>query len=151
VILAWGGLVLELAMALVLIAVVPLVVTFAVPYDEERQTTGLTSGSIDAAGRGFKGGEPNEAEGERVLVSWKQVDGAGEVVRFSGEEMRRMSAREGDLVYISDRRRWLGGLKSIHSVLGPPHEEAGVVHLSGEQIETGLFVEGRVLVAEKEM
>ena len=62
-----------------------------------------------------------------------------------------MNAHPGDLVYLSDKRKWLGGLKSIHSVFGKPHDESGMVYLTSEQISHGLFVSGRILEAEKEM
>ena len=65
--------------------------------------------------------------------------------------MEGMNAQPGDLVYLSDKRKWLGGLKSIHSVFGKPHDEPGVVYLTSEQISHGLFVSRRILEAEKEM
>jgi SSS family solute:Na+ symporter len=62
-----------------------------------------------------------------------------------------MSANVGDLVYLSDKRKWLGGLKSIHSTYGEIHNEDGVVYMGTRNIETGLFDKGRILIAEKEM
>jgi len=130
---------------------VPLVVTYFVQYDEEKQTRGLTAGSIEEARKFFKDGEPNDKEGEKVFVHFKQAEGKESVVCFSKESMERMNAHPGDLVYLSDKRKWLGGLKSIHSVFGKPHDEPGVVYLTSEQISHGLFVSGRILEAEKEM
>ena len=66
-------------------------------------------------------------------------------------DMGKMKANVGDLIYLSDKRKWLGGLKSIHSVFGEPHDEDGQVYLTSDQIRHGLFVEGKVLVGEKEM
>ena len=65
--------------------------------------------------------------------------------------MDKMAAEVGDLVYVSDSRKWLGGLKSIHSVYGEPHEEEGIVYISEEQLANGQFVEEKSLTAEKEM
>ena len=62
-----------------------------------------------------------------------------------------MAANKGDLVYVSDSRKWLGGLKSIHSVYGEPHEEGGIVYISEEQLGHGQFVKDKSLIAEKEM
>jgi len=62
-----------------------------------------------------------------------------------------MAAEVGDLVYVSDSRKWLGGLKSIHSVYGEPHEEQGIIYISKEQLEHGQFVEDKSVTAEKEM
>ena len=134
-----------------IIILVPFIVTYFVQYDEEKNTKGLIAGSIGEARRYFKDGEPNDEEGEKVFVHWKQIDGDTAVVRFSTEDMAKMKAQPGDLVYLSDKRKWLGGLKSIHSVFGEPHDEPGVVYITGEQIGHGLFVPGRILEAEKEM
>ena len=65
--------------------------------------------------------------------------------------MDKMAAEVGDLVYVSDSRKWLGGLKSIHSVYGEPHEEEGIVYISEEQLGHGQFVKDKSLTAEKEM
>ncbi|MFQ6609048.1 MAG: sodium:solute symporter [Fidelibacterota bacterium] len=126
-------------------------VTFLTSSKEHKQIEGLTVWSLEKAREFFKGGKPNDAEGEKVDVSWKVVEGQEEVVRFSRVEMERMKAEKGDLVYLSDKRKWLGGLKSIHSVFGEPHDEPGIVYLSSEQEKSGLFIEGRILEAEKEM
>jgi SSS family solute:Na+ symporter len=65
--------------------------------------------------------------------------------------MVKMKANIGDLVYISDARKWLGGLKSIHSVLGEPHYEDGIVYVTEEHVNQGQFVIGKLLEAENEM
>jgi len=62
-----------------------------------------------------------------------------------------MAAEVGDLVYISDARKYLGGLKSVHSTYGEPHNEDGIVYITQEHIDQGQFVKGKVLTAEKEM
>jgi SSS family solute:Na+ symporter len=72
-------------------------------------------------------------------------------MQFSKREMSEMQAHPGDLVYISDKRQWLGGLKSAHSVYGEPHDEDGIVYLTPDLVEAGLLAEGRELRAEKEM
>jgi SSS family solute:Na+ symporter len=65
--------------------------------------------------------------------------------------MEKMAADVGDLVYISDKRKWLGGLKSLHSRYGEPHDEDGIVYITKNHLQHGLFVEGKILEAEKEM
>ena len=62
-----------------------------------------------------------------------------------------MTAEVGDLVYLSDKRKWLGGLRSIHSEYGEPHDEEGIVYINRDHLDHGLFDEGRSLIAEKEM
>ena len=66
-------------------------------------------------------------------------------------DMKRMKAKKGDLVYLSDSRKWLGGLKSIHSSFDKSHNEDGIVYLSSSLIEKGLFIDNKILTAEKEM
>ena len=99
----------------------------------------------------FKGSKPNDKQGENVEVSWIVNKVQGDVVNFSKQDMDRMAANKGDLVYVSDSRKRLGGLKSIHSVYGEPHEEEGIVYISEEQLAHGQFVKEKSLTAEKEM
>ena len=130
---------------------VALVTTFYVKYDAEAQTAGLTIWSVHKAKEWFKGRKLNEREGENVKAHFKIVEGDEDVINFSRKDMNKMAAEPGDLVYISDTRKWLGGLKSCHSVYGEPHDEDGIVYFRKLHLGKGLFVEGRLLEAEKEM
>jgi len=49
--------------------------------------------------------------------------------------MAKMKANIGDLVYLTDNRKFFGGLKSIHSVFGEPHNEDGIVYVTEDHIE----------------
>lgn len=130
---------------------VALITTHFVKYDPEAQTAGLTIWSIHKAKEWFKGRKLNEKEGETIKVHFKVIDGDEDEINFSHKDMKRMEAEPGDLVYISDTRKWLGGLKSCHTVYGKPHDEDGVVYIRNLHLEKGLFVPGRLLEAEKEM
>ena len=99
----------------------------------------------------FKGSEPNDEVGEKIEVDCKINNQDDSKIYFSKKDMKRMSANPGDLVYLCDKRKWLGGLKSIHSVYGDPHNDDGIVYINQSQSETGLFSDGYILVAEKEM
>jgi len=136
------------------IMILPLIVNYyVVGYDVETHTKGLTASSIQDARRFFKGSEPNDAEGEKVYVKYKIVESDldADVIRFSKDDMRDMAAKKGDLVYLCDKRKWLGGLKSIHSIYGEPHNENGVVYINVEQKKSGIFADGKILIAEKEL
>ena len=134
------------------IIILPLVVNYyVVGYDEETHTKGLTASSIQDARRFFKGSEPNDTEGEKVQVNFKVIEGEVDTIRFSKDDMNAMSANQGDLVYLCDKRKWLGGLKSIHSVYGEPHNENGIAYISDEQKKSGIFAVGKILIAEKEL
>ncbi len=147
-----GSIGLLFTLTLLMTACVAVITTFYVKYDEEAQTAGLTIWSIRQAKEWFKGRKLNEREGEIIRVHWKLSESDDEdVINFSKRDMQKMAAEAGDLVYISDTRKWLGGLKSCHTVYGQPHEEDGVVYIRNLHIGKGLFVKGRILEAEKEM
>jgi solute:Na+ symporter, SSS family len=134
-----------------LIVAVAIISTYLIKYDEEKQLDGLTAWSVAKAKEFFKGSKINNAEGEVIKVKWKIKEGEDGFVNFSENDMKRMAANEGDLVYICDARKYLGGLKSVHSVYGKPHSEDGVVYLSDEDFQNGVFVKGRPVTGEKEM
>lgn len=134
-----------------LIPLISIPATYFTNYDPEAQTDGLTAWSIPRAMELFKGGKINDEEGEKIKVNWKLKSGDDNTINFSVNDMKRMKSNAGDLVYISDARFWLGGLKSIHSVYGEPHNEDGILLINEEQKLSGQFVEGKILSAEKEM
>tara|TARA_Y100000588_G_scaffold204727_1_gene218508 strand:- start:96 stop:2186 length:2091 start_codon:yes stop_codon:yes gene_type:complete len=134
-----------------IIVLVPIIVTYHSDYDEESSTKGLTVYSINEAKLAFKGSKVNEKLGETVEVNFFVSDHEQDEVMFSKNDLLKLGAEVGDLVYLSDKRKWLGGLKSIHSKIGKPHNEDGKVYLSEDQIDHGLFDKGKMLIAEKEM
>lgn len=144
-------LVVLLILAFVLIALVAITSAYYVPNTEERKNTGLTIWDVRSLKEMFKGGKVNDREGEKAIVSWKLRDDQNDLVHFSKKEMELMAAEVGDLVYISDKRKWLGGLKSFHSKYGEPHDENGIVYITKNHLKHSLFDEGKLLEAEKEM
>lgn len=140
-----------LFMVLVMIISVPLIVNYYVKYDEANSVMGLTAWSISVAKEWFKGSKVNEEEGEIVTVNFKIRDDESDTMNFSSEDMKLMKANVGDLVYLCDKRKYLGGLKSVHSVFGEPHNEKGVVYINDEHLKQGVFINGKPLTAEKEM
>ena len=134
-----------------IIVLVPIIVTYYSDYDEESSTKGLTVYSINEAKLAFKGSKVNEKLGETIEVNFFVSDHEQDEVMFSKNDLLKLGAEVGDLVYLSDKRKWLGGLKSIHSKIGKPHNEDGKVYLSEDQIDHGLFDKGKMLIAEKEM
>ena len=151
VIIGTGGLGSDTLFTVLIVIVVPLLTVYFVDYKESEATKGLIASSIFEAKFMFKGSEPNDEVGEKIEVDCKIKDQDDSKIYFSKKDMKRMSAKLGDLVYLCDKRKWLGGLKSIHSVYGEPHNEDGIVYINQSQSETGLFSDGYILVAEKEM
>ena len=146
-----GSLILLLIIALLMTILIILSAGYYIKYDEAASTDGLTAWSIKRAKELFKGRKLNEIEGEKVKVRWKIKEGEEETINFSESDMEKMKAEQGDLVYISDVRKYLGGLKSVHSVYGKPHNEDGIVYITEEYQKRGLFVKDKILIAEKEM
>ena len=132
-------------------ASVGVIVSFLTAPPTKEKVNGLTVYDVAKLKANFKGGKINENEGEIVIVDWEISDSDENVIKFSKNDMERMKAEVGDLVYLCDNRKWLGGLKSIHSVYGNPHDTDGVVIITNEQQQSGLFDKGRKLFGEKEM
>ena len=151
VIIGTGDLGTDTLFTVLIVIVVPLLTVYFVEYKESEATKGLIASSILDAKFMFKGSEPNYEVGEKTEVIFKIKDQDDSKIYFSKKDMKRMSAQSGDLVYLCDKRKWLGGLKSIHSVYGEPHNDDGIVYINQSQSETGLFSGDYKLVAEKEM
>ena len=115
------------------------------------KTEGLTVWSLDKTREFFKGSAPNDRPGQLIKVQWAIKEGDMDTVEFSINDMEVMAADVGDLVYLADERKWLGGLKSIHSVYGDPHTEDGTVYITQAHVEMGIFDPKRKLRAEKEL
>lgn len=141
----------SLPLTLIMTFLIGLISTYYIKYDPVAQTEGLTAWSIHRAKEMFKGKKLNEKEGETIKIIWRKKKDESDTVNFSKKDMQRMEAEPGDLVYLCDARWYLGGLKSIHTVYGEPHEEDGVVYLNKDHLMNSQFVEGKYLTAEKEM
>lgn len=146
-----GGVWFLAVISIIMSWLIALSVTYFVKYDEVKNTEGLTTWSIAKAKEMFKGGKLNEREGKIIKVNWKLKESEDDLIYFSKNDMEKMAADPGDLVYLSDKRKYLGGLKSIHSVYGEPHNEDGIVYINTEHLESGIFSKDRLLTAEKEM
>ena len=117
----------------------------------EMKTEGLTVWSLDKTREFFKGSAPNDRPGQSIKVQWALKEGDKDTVGFSINDMEVMAADVGDLVYLADERKWLGGLKSIHSGYGDSHMEDGTVYITQAHVEMGMFDPERKLRAEKEL
>jgi len=146
-----GKLITDTIFSILIVTMVPILTGFFVEYNYSNATKGLVASSIAEARFMFKGSKPNDQAGQKIEVNYILKDQDEAKIYFSKQDMKRMSAEPGDLVYLCDKRKWLGGLKSIHSIYGDPHNEDGVVYITKGQSESGLFSDGHILVAEKEM
>lgn len=153
-IMAWfnlGPFYLVLTTTLLMTVLVALSAQYYIHFDTNVHLQGLTIWSIHKAKEFFKGGKVNEREGEIVKANWKARTDNEDFVSVSVEDMKKMEAEVGDLAYICDARKILGGLKSVHSKFGTPHNEPGIIYVSTEHRLTALFQEFKPVTVEKEM
>ena len=130
---------------------VGIIVTFFTKSKSEKELSGLTIFDVHNLKSIFKGSPVNEEKGESINLNWKIKENESDLVFFSKNDMEKMKANPGDLVFIEDSRWWLGGLKSVHSVYGNPHNKDGLVYINNNHLNHAQFVEGLKLKAEKEM
>ena len=130
---------------------VGIIVTFFTKSKSEKELSGLTIFDVHNLKSIFKGSPVNEEKGESINLNWKIKENDSDLVFFSKNDMEKMKANPGDLVFIEDSRWWLGGLKSVHSVYGNPHNKDGLVYINNNHLNHAQFVEGLKLKAEKEM
>lgn len=133
---AFFGIAVSLVIALVLTAVSKPKATEKIP--------GLTISTLPEGQKNFKGGIPSEEGvgksivGKLELVEKPQLEANDRPsqslhfeaqVHLSTEDMHNLCAQEGDLLYIADARKWLGGLRSVHARAGTPHREKSLIKL----------------------
>jgi len=100
-----------------------LVAFFTKPESVEKQR-GLVWGTIADALRSYKGSPGKDEAVTRSLAVPRRLEedpglvNALPVVHISRGLARRLKAGENDLVYVTDRRWWTGGLHSAHAVVG---------------------------------
>jgi len=71
------------------------------------------------------------------------------IVRLCENDMTRLKAGPGDLLYVGDARRWLGGLRSTHCRAGEPHNQGNIIWIAEDAFKAGNFVPGRPVRIEK--
>lgn len=115
----------------------------------EKRIEGLVVGSLDKAKERFKGAPANEVEGQSVVVTLSVKREVPEL-SISRKTAELLSARKGDIVYVSDARRWLGGLRSVHARVSAIHEgDPFVAWLSPSLVKEGDLIAGRKHRIEK--
>ena len=146
-----GDLKLLIFLSILITVLVSILAEYYLKYDPEVHLEGLTIWSVNKAKEKFKGGKLNDVPGERVIVNWKERIDSENFVNFSINDMKKLKVNTGDIVYVCDVRKYLGGLKSIHSYVGEPHQMDGIILISAEHKLSAQFQDGKLLYAEKEM
>ncbi|MDF1738579.1 MAG: sodium:solute symporter family protein [Verrucomicrobiales bacterium] len=125
-----------------------IVTLFTKPEPKEKQA-GLVWGTVKDAIRHYKGSEGSEDDSAETLAMPMKseveapLEGEGKLptVRLSATVMAQLRAKVGDPVYITDTRWWLGGLQSMHVVVG------GQCESDADVIELGPDTHGAVVTA----
>ena len=133
---------------------------FTRPEPEEKQR-GLVIGTIRDAIAKYKGSPGNERDSRSALARVERAASEpalrGEaqlpVVLLSEGLLDELRSKAGDLVYLTDARRWLGGLRSTHAICGGslPDRAEAVVELGPETHSTVVSPgrEGRPIRVER--
>ena len=136
--------------------------TFAVLFalltkpEPAERIRGLVWGTIRDAEAQFKGGEANMEPGKPVRLASRvlepeqsqQVNERWEV-QLPQWAHKDLAARPGDLIHVSDKRWWLGGLRSAQAVLSAEHDAEGMVGLPPEFVEASGLRAGEIVKVEK--
>ena len=114
---------------------IALLVTLFTKGKRESELEGLVVGTLWRAKEIYKGGKPNEEEGLTVECVVREAAGGPEGADGLGDQdvpgeisvNRRVAgllrADLGDIVYLSDSRWWLGGLRSVHAKLSDVRDD----------------------------
>ncbi len=99
-----------------------LVTGYLFPNQNHDSIKGLVWGTIKDAIRNYKGSDGTEEMSDWMIVNFEvgdeEVQGDRPVAYISANVATELTAKEGDLLYISDSRAWLGGLRSTHAIIG---------------------------------
>ena len=121
------------------------------PADKEK-IQGFTLDSLDKAIWFFKGGKPNLKWGKRVCSLKLQVNDhlkRGEI-SLSKKNVDKMKAEPFDIVYVADRRWYLGGLRSGHFRLAGDHNQGEkVLLIAKETLDKSYLFPDKLVFAKK--
>ena len=78
-----------------------------------------------------------------------RIEQAVQQLAETAADMERMKVKPGDLLYVGDARRWLGGLRSLHCRAGQPHDQGNLVLIAEAAFKAGSFKSNRPVRVEK--
>lgn len=124
--------------------VIAVCVSFLTKTRSGKAIEGLVVGTLDKAKEIYKGAPANELEGQKATVTL-HVDEAIQELGISTRVAELLAAAKGDIVYLSDARRWLGGLRSVHAKVSVLHDGSPLEVL----ISPALIKQGNLIVNRK--
>ncbi len=107
--------------------IIGLATGFLYPNQNKESIKGLVWGTIKDAIRNYKGSEGSETMSDWMIVEFtvgqEETRLDRPVAYLSADVAQTLEAKEGDILYISDSRAWLGGLRSTHALIGGIKED----------------------------
>lgn len=135
---------------MVVTATIGMAVTLLGPADK-KDIRGLTVDTIDYGIETYKGGKPDHRLGKkqkRLTVEYDETI-PFEQIALSPEAKVKLKVTAGDLVYVSDNRWWLGGLRSEHFKVAEANTQNKVVKMSRQSFERAYLKEAKAVCVEK--
>ena len=134
-------------------AIIGFFVTLFTSSEKDKDVTGLTISTLDNAMSDYKGGGvPNHDVGEKVngLVATIDEKIESDWILLSPATMKTLAAKDGDVVYMSDARWWLGGLRSYHVKAKTKSSLSNSeIAMSTPTFEEAYLLDGKPLIVEK--
>ncbi len=138
---------------MIITAIIGYVVTLLTSEKSDKDVTGLTIDTLDSAMSSYKdGGIPNHELGEKVYgLSAKETPSVdNDWIELSTGVMEKLKAKDGDIIYMSDSRWWLGGLRSFHvKAKTNPQLADHEVAMSKATYNEAYLLEGKPIFVEK--
>jgi len=125
------------------------IITFFTQPRKREEIPGLVAATVREGMRISKGSEPDEENAGRKICGLQLEVVQERGVQLSQLDMEKLHAKPGDLLYLSDNRSRLGGLRSLHIKIGAPHDKSGVVRISQDMLEEGNLLSDRPVMVEK--
>jgi solute:Na+ symporter, SSS family len=130
--------------------VLGITVAMVTPRQPLARIIGLVNGTQLDAMRLFKGGEINRKPGgvyHAQVVRNEKLEGFEQTL-VPQAALDSMTAAEGDLVYVCDRRWWFGGLRSVHTrITGISPDDS--IHVSEDAFRSAHFRDAARVWVEK--
>lgn len=139
-------------LGMVVTAAVGVAVSLADRRGGGKDIAGLTVDTLDEAMRSYKGGDPNHRVGRIARKLRLKIDDSlpAGTIAVSASVMDLMAAAPGDIVYVSDARWYLGGLRSDHVRLLEPHQQdEDLALVSPDTVRNAFLLADRPVSLEK--
>lgn len=138
---------------MIITGIIGFTVTMLTSSRRDKNVTGLTISTLNEAMRDYKdGGTPNHKVGSKVGGLVPTIDNSLEEgwIHLSKQSMEELAAHDGDIIYISDSRWWLGGLRSYHVKVKTKASLANSeIEMSTATYEDAYFLDHQTVTAEK--